>query len=65
MKFDFDKIKQLTGLHFDNLEQLYFYVLQHLEFLKTDNKNYTRKQYSKINDLFYIIRSVNFEDQNN
>lgn len=61
MKFDFDKIEQLTGLHFDNTEQLYFYVLQQIEFLKVNNKNYTKKQYYKINDLFDIIRSVNFE----
>lgn len=62
MKIDFDKIKQLTGLHFDNLEQLYFYVLQHLEFLKVNNKNYTKKQYYKINDLFDIVRSITFDD---
>ena len=62
MKIDFDKIEQLTGLHFDNTEQLYFYVLQHLEFLKVHNKNYTKKQHYKINDLFDIIRSVKFDD---
>ena len=62
MKFDFNKIEQLTGLHFENSEQLYFYVLQHIEFLKVNNKNYTKKQYHKINDLFDIIRTVNFDN---
>lgn len=61
MRINFDKIEQLTGLHFDNTEQLYFYVLHQIEFLKVNNKNYTKKQYYKINDLFDIIRSVNFE----
>ena len=60
MNFDFNKIERLTGLHFDNAEQLYFYVLQHIEFLKVNNKNYTKKQYYKIDDLFNIITSINF-----
>lgn len=62
MNFDLVKIKELTGLRFDNTEQLYFYVLHQMEFLKVNNKNYTKKQYYKINDLFDIIRSVKFED---
>lgn len=62
MKFNFDKIEQLTGLHFDNTEQLYFYMLHHIEFLKVNNKNYTKKQYHKINDLFDIIRSIAFDN---
>lgn len=62
MNFDLVKIEELTGLHFDNLEQLYFYVEYVIEFLKVNNKNYTKKQYYKINDLFDIIRSVKFED---
>lgn len=62
MNFNFNKIEQLTGLHFDNTEQLYFYVLHQIEFLKVNNKNYTKKQYYKINDLFDIIRSAKFED---
>lgn len=61
MRFDLVKIEELTGLYFENTEQLYFYVLQHIEFLKANNKNYTKKQYCKINDLFDIIRSVTFE----
>lgn len=60
MHFDLEKIERLTGLHFDNIEQLYFYVLQHIEFLKVHNKNYTKKQYYKIDDLFNIITSINF-----
>jgi hypothetical protein len=62
MNFDYNKTEQLTGLHFDNTEQLYFYVLQHLEFLKVHNKNYTKKQYYKTNDLFDIISSVIFDN---
>ena len=62
MKFDFDKIEQSTGLRFDNSEQLYFYIQYVIEFLKVNNKNYTKKQYHKINDLFDIIRSITFDN---
>ena len=62
MKFDFDKIEQLTGLHFDNTEQLYFYILHKIEVLKVNNKNYNKKQYFIINDLFDIIRSITFDN---
>lgn len=62
MEFDLVKIEELTGLYFENVEQLYFYVLQQIEFLEAHNKNYTKKQYYKINDLFDIIRSVKFDN---
>ena len=62
MYFDLEKIEHLTGLQFENEMQLYFYVLHQLEFLKVNNKNYTKKQCHKINDLFDIIRSLNFND---
>lgn len=60
MQINFEQIEKLTGLHFDSTEQLYFYVLHHLEYLKTHNKNYTKKQYNNINDLFDIIHSIEF-----
>ena len=48
MYIDLKQIEKLTGLHFDNIEQLYFYVRNIIEFLKVRNKNYTKKQYYKI-----------------
>ena len=62
MDFDLVKIEELTGLYFENVEQLYFYVLRQIEFLKVHNKNYTKKQYYTIDDLFDIIRSVKFDN---
>lgn len=63
MKVNFEKIEQLTGRQFETLEQLYFQVLYDLEFLKVHNKNYTKKQYEKIDELFDIIHSVEFTDE--
>lgn len=63
MKVNFEKIEQLTGRQFETLEQLYFRVLYDLEFLKVHNKNYTKKQYEKIDELFDIIHSVEFIDE--
>lgn len=63
MKVNFEKIEQNTGLKFENLEQLYFRVLYDLEFLKVHNKNYTKKQYEKIDELFEYIRAVEFTER--
>ena len=63
MKVNFEKIEQLTGRQLETLEQLYFQVLYDLEFLKVHNKNYTKKQYEKIDELFDIIHSVEFTDE--
>lgn len=62
MKMNFKEIEEKTGLHFDNIEQLYFYVLHKIEMLKVCNKNYTKKQYYIIDDLFSIITSVTWEE---
>ena len=61
MKINFEEIELKTGLHFDNVEQLYFYVERLLEQLKVNNKNYTKKQYHQINTLFDFITSIEFE----
>ena len=62
MYIDFEQIEQLTGLQFDNIEQLYFYTRNQLEYLKRTNKNYTKNQYYKIDELFDIISSVKWEE---
>lgn len=66
MKINFKKIEHETGRKFENIEQLYFYVLYVIEFLKANNKNYTKRQYFKIDELFSFISSIEFEgDQEN
>ena len=62
MTVNLETIEQTTGRKFDNLEQLYFRVLYDLEFLRANNKNYTKKQYEKIDELFEYIRSVEFTE---
>ena len=58
MTIDFDEIKNNTGLEFQNVEQLYFYAVRLLENLKVNNKNYTKKQYFWIDELFSFIKAV-------
>lgn len=61
MKIDFDKIESHTGQKFENVEQLYFYVSYILDFLKSHNKNYTKKQYEKIDELFEYFHAIILE----
>ena len=63
MKINLDRIEQLTGRHFDNIEQLYFYLKYVIEFLIVCNKNYNKRQYEKIDELFVVITSVEFETE--
>ena len=62
MYIDFEQIEKTTGLHFDNIEQLYFHILRDIEVLKVNNKNYTKKQYYIIDDLFEIVTSIKWEE---
>lgn len=66
MYIDFEQIERDTGRKFENIEQLFFYVNYVIEFLTVNNKNYTKKQHHKINELFSFIKSIKFsEDENN
>jgi len=58
MKVDYNKIKKNTGLDFESFSDLYFYVEHHIEYLMTHNKNYTKEQMSRIDDLHEIIESI-------
>lgn len=62
MKINFYEIERNTGRKFENLEQLYFYCVYVIEFLKVHNKNYIKKQYEKINELFNFIKAIKFDD---
>lgn len=63
MIINFNKIEELTGRRFDNSEQLYFYIQYVIEFLKVHNKNYTKKQYEKIDELFDFVRCIEFKEE--
>jgi len=62
IKFDYEKIKQSTGLDFtqqqDKETDLIYYIQSVLYNLKTHNKNYTKEQYNRIDTLFEIFESV-------
>lgn len=63
MHIDLQEIEKSTGLHFDTIEQLYFYTQYIIEFLKVHNKNYTKKQYDKIDILFEFMRAIKLEER--
>lgn len=58
MRVDYDKIKKNTGLEFESFSDLCYYVEKHIEYLMSHNKNYTKEQMSRIDDLHEIIESI-------
>ena len=58
MKIDFDKIERHTGRKFENVEQLYFYLVYVMDFLRVNNKNYNKKQFEKILELWEFVNSI-------
>lgn len=47
----FIQIEAVTGCKFDNEKDFLLYVYRALEWLESHNKNYTKEQYQKIQDL--------------
>lgn len=59
MQINSEKLKKLQGLNFNKIDDnLLFYIQGILYFLKTHNKNYTKKQYEKIYMLYDIFDCV-------
>ena len=58
MKIDLQRIENNTGRKFDNIEQLYFYLVYVMDFLRANNKNYNKKQYEKILELWETIQAI-------
>ena len=58
MKIDLEKIERNTGRKFENIEQLYFYLVYIMDFLRANNKNYNKKQYEKIIELWEMIQAI-------
>lgn len=48
-------------MEFETIEDAFFYVLRHLEWLESHNKNYTLKQYRRICDLKEIFESIEMD----
>lgn len=51
LKIDNDKLLRATGLSFETMEDLFFYVSRSIEWLESHNKNYNKEQYRRISDL--------------
>ena len=62
IKADLARIERATGITFDDMESLADYVLDKIAELRRDNKNYNKRQYTFINDLFFIITSLSIEN---
>ena len=74
MVFDYKKIKDKTGIDFENFgnskeyeneQDALYYIIKHLEFLESHNKNYTKEQYNKIIDLLDIIKAIKIKELTN
>lgn len=58
VKINFKKLEQNTGLKFDNPQDAVYYFSAMVYFLKTHNKNYTKEQERKINDLYELFSAI-------
>ena len=61
MKIDFNKINKNTRLGLLNKNEILHYISGVIDYLYTHNKNYTKTQYYKIQDLKNIIDGITEE----
>ena len=59
MKVNINKINESTRLGLMNKAEVLHYARAVIEYLYTHNKNYTKEQYYKIEDLKNIIDNIN------
>lgn len=59
MKVNINKINESTRLGLMNKAEVLHYVRAVIEYLYTHNKNYTKEQYYRIEDLKNIIDNIN------
>lgn len=58
MKINNEQLKSNTGLSFESFTDMFYYAESHLEWLKTHNKNYTKEQEGRIDDLYEMIKAI-------
>ena len=61
-KINFDKIRENTGRDFENIENLYFRCSLLLDRLRVNNKNYTKKQYFDVVELWEIFNAIEIQE---
>lgn len=55
---DYKKIHYETGLSFNSPEEAIYYMQTLIDYLCTHNKNYTKQQEQRINDLRSILYCI-------
>lgn len=58
MKINNEQLMKRRGLSFESETDMYYYIMHHLEYLMTHNKNYTKEQESRIDDLLEIMNAI-------
>ena len=61
LKIDNDKLLKNTGLSFETMEDMFFYIKSHIEWLESHNKNYNNNQYHRLLDLKDIFDCIEVE----
>lgn len=61
LKINNKKLMENIGMEFETIEDAFSYILRHLEWLESHNKNYTLKQYERICDLKEIFESIEMD----
>ena len=59
MKVNFNKINESTRLGLMTKAEILHYMRAVIEYLYTHNKNYTKEQYYRIEDLKNFIANIN------
>ena len=62
--FDHDKLQEMTGIDLDTDKDIFILMQHTVEWLKEHNKNYTDPQYRRIEDLYYMLKSVSEDYMN-
>ena len=57
LKINKEKLSE-HGFSFESMEDLYFYVLESIEWLESHYKNYNNRQYRMISDLKDILNCI-------
>lgn len=58
MRINNKQLKSNTGLSFESFTDMIYYIENHLAYLKAHNKNYTKEQEHRIDDLYEIVMAI-------
>ena len=58
MKINNEQLRERTGLSFESYTDMLYYIEKHLDYLMLHNKNYTKEQERRIDDLYEIVQAI-------